>query len=100
MLHREQAGGGAGRGVDLQVDVLDMVADGLRSDDEVLGDLLVGQAAREVPQDLDLARGQAGWTRATAEDAMTGGAQDRFDRLAVEASGLDLGAQFGGCLFS
>src|SRR5258705_12114444 len=58
VLHREQACRGAGRGTDLRVDVLDVVADGLRRDDQARGDLLVRHPAREQSEHLDLARGQ------------------------------------------
>src|SRR5439155_5505576 len=47
VLHREQSRPRAGGGADLGVDVLDMVADGLRRDDEQPGDLLVREAACE-----------------------------------------------------
>ena len=47
----------------LGVDVLDVVARGLRRDHQLLGDLLIGKAEREQPQDLDLARGQPGGPR-------------------------------------
>ena len=87
-----------GRGVDLRVDVLDVVADGLRRDHEPLGDLLVRQAAREQPEHLDLARGQPGRALAAPRDAVAGGAEDGLDRLGVEAAGPDLGPQLGGRL--
>ena len=98
MLHREQARGGAGRGVDLRVDVLDVVGDRLGRDHQALGDLLVGEPAREQPEDLDLARGQSRRALAAPRDAMAGGAEHRLDGLGVEAAGLDVGPQLGGGL--
>ena len=93
VLTANRLGGGAARGADLGVDVLDVVADGLRRDHEPAADLLVRQPAREQPQHLDLARGQARRALAAARHAVAGGAEHGLDRVAVEAAGPDLGAQ-------
>ena len=60
MVGREQAGQRPVGGARLGVDVLDVVTDRLARDDQALGDLLVGQAAGQQLEDLDLAAGQAG----------------------------------------
>ena len=70
-------------------------ADGLRRDHEPLGDLLVREPAREQPQDLDLARGQARGAFAPARDAVPGRAEHGLDGVGVEAAGLHLRAQLG-----
>jgi len=59
VLHREHRGGGTAGSVDLGVDVLDVIAGRLGRDHQSFGYLLVGQAAGEQDQDLDLAGGQA-----------------------------------------
>ena len=97
-MHGEQACGGTGRGVDLRVDVLDVVADGFGGDHQALGDLLVGEPAREQPEDLDFARGQSRGTLVAPRDAMAGRAENRLDGLGVAAAGLDVGPQLGGGL--
>jgi hypothetical protein len=59
VLHGEHRGGGAAGGVDLGVDVFHVIAGRLGRDHQSFGYLLVGQAAGEQDQDLDLAGGQA-----------------------------------------
>jgi len=59
VLHREHRGGGPAGGVDLGVDVFHVIAGRLGRDHQSFGYLLVGQAAGEQDQDLDLAGGQA-----------------------------------------
>jgi hypothetical protein len=59
VLHREQRGAGPAGGVDLGVDVFHVIAGRLGRDHQSFGYLLVGQAAGEQDQDLDLVRGQA-----------------------------------------
>src|SRR5215471_12386305 len=56
----EQAGQGPVGGTGLGVDVLDVMTDRLARDDQALGDLLVGQAAGQQLEDLDLTGGQPG----------------------------------------
>ena len=98
MLHREQACGGTVRGVDLRVDVLGVVGDCLRGDHQPLSDPLVGQAPREQPEDLDLARRQARRALAAPRDAVSGGAEHGLDGFGVVAARLDVGTQLGGGL--
>src|SRR5689334_15939946 len=81
VLGREQGGRRAGRDADLRVDVLDVVADRLRRDLELPGDLLVEQAAREQPQDLDLARREAGRALRPPRDLVAGRDEYGVDRL-------------------
>ena len=52
--------GGPAADAGLLVDVLDVVPDGLGGDAEVVGDRLVGLAAHEREQHLELALGQPG----------------------------------------
>src|SRR5215470_11983324 len=52
VLHGEQAGGRAVGDADLHIDVLDVVAGGLRRDHQARGDLFARQATREQPQDV------------------------------------------------
>jgi SAM-dependent methyltransferase len=52
VLHREQCGDGPAGGAGLRVDVLDVVARGLRRDHQPRGDLLVGQATGEQDEHL------------------------------------------------
>ena len=66
VLHREQARRHPVGDADLAVDVLDVVADGLRTDDELGCDLLVRQPAHREPQDLDLAWREVAWSMAPA----------------------------------
>src|ERR1700722_2972212 len=54
MLHGEQARGRPGRSVDLRVDVLDVVGNGLGRNHQALADLLVRQPPREQSENLDL----------------------------------------------
>src|SRR6266508_4195446 len=54
LLHGEQPGGGPAGGAELRIDVLDVVADGLGSDHEASGDLLVRQPDGQELEDLDL----------------------------------------------
>jgi hypothetical protein len=60
VLYCEHRGGGPAGGVDLGVDVFHVVAGRLGRDHQSFGYLLVGQAAGEQDQDLDLPGGQAG----------------------------------------
>src|ERR1700721_2370604 len=60
VLHREQAGGHAAGGADLDVDVLDVIARGLGRDDQTRGDLLTRQPPGQQPQYVDLAGGKPG----------------------------------------
>src|SRR3954453_20448261 len=92
-LHRKQAGAGAVRGSDLRVDVLDVVADGLRGDHELFGDLLVGQATSEQLEHLDLARRQPRRALAPPWHAMARSAEHSVDGLRVEPARSYLGAQ-------
>ena len=95
MLDREEARAGPGRGVDLRVDVLDVVSDGLRRDHEPARDLLVRVAVREQPEHVDLPRREAGRPTTAARDAMAGRSQHRLDRVGVQPSGSDLRPQLG-----
>jgi hypothetical protein len=75
----------------LLVDVLDVMADGLGRDAEIVGDLLVGAASHENEQDLELSLRQAGRQLARSpRHAMTGGAQHRVDGIRVEPAGGEL----------
>ena len=76
---------GAGRGVDLRVDVLGVVGDRLRGDHEPRGDLLVREPSREQPEHLDLARRQPRRALAAPRDAVAGGAEHRLDGVGVVA---------------
>src|SRR3954447_10440895 len=80
---RPRAGGDAGLGVD----VLDVVADRLGRDAQPLGDLLVGQAAGDEAQDLDLALGQPARLRHPLRRALARGRAHRVGGLAVERAG-------------
>ena len=99
MLHREEAGFGPAGGVDLGVDVLDVVARGLRRDDQAPGDLLVGQAAGQEPEHLDLACGQPGGSSrrrpirwpATSSTASTAAPSIRPARTSARSSAAALG---------
>ena len=93
VLHREQARRRAARGVDLRVDVLDVVAGGLRRDHEPRGDLLVRQPRASSRSTSTSRGGEPGRPLAAARHAVARGAEHGLDRLAVEAAGLDLGAQ-------
>ena len=81
--------------VDLGVDVLDVVPDGLRRDHQALRDLLVRQAAGEQPQDLHLARRQPGRPGAPSQHAVPGRSENRLDRVGVETARLRVGPQLG-----
>jgi hypothetical protein len=96
VLHREEPGLGSCPRVDLRVDVLDMVADGLRGDHEPLRDLLVRQSARKESEHLDLACGEPEWPVPAACDPMAGGAEHGLDRLGVEPTSARVGPQLGG----
>ncbi len=93
VLGREEARGHARGGVDLRVDVLDVVACRLRRDHELGGDLLARQAARDQPQDVDLAGRQPGRPLAAARDRMAGRGENRGDRLGVELAGSRVGLE-------
>src|SRR5204863_5691847 len=88
LLHREQRRGGAGRDAGLLEDVLHVVAGGLDGDVERGRDLLIGETAGDEAHDLDLAVGQAGGVRAPVRrgGGLTGGADHRLDRVAIEAA--------------
>ena len=58
-------------------------------------DLAVREPAREQPQHLDLAGGQALGALAAARDAVAGRAEHGLDRVGVEAAGAHVGAQLG-----
>ena len=75
------------------VDVLDVIARGLGRDAELPGDLLGRLPPGDQAQHLDLARREAGRLPGKPARAMPGGAEDRLDRLTVEATGADLAAQ-------
>ena len=57
---------------------------------------LLDRPAGEQAEHVDLAGGEPGGPFAAAADAVPGGGEHRFDRIAVEAAGLDLGAQLRG----
>src|SRR5438132_4837487 len=59
-LERVERRPGAGRGVDLVVDVGDVVADRPVGENEPRRDLLVGESPGDQPQNLDLPAGEAG----------------------------------------
>ena len=64
MPQGEERGAYAGGDADLVVDVLDVVVDGLRRQDEELGHLAVRSALADQAKHLDLAIGQAGGSAA------------------------------------
>src|SRR5262245_31121357 len=55
LFHRVEHGAGAAGGADLAVDVLQVVPDGMRADEQELGDLLDRELLGGQPQHLDLA---------------------------------------------
>src|SRR6266508_3414459 len=60
VLDGEQAGSGPVGDGELAVDVLDVVADGLLADEQVVGDAAVGPAPGDQAQHLDLPGGEPG----------------------------------------
>ena len=97
MLHGEHRGGGAAGGVDLGVDVFHVIAGRLGRDHQSFGYLLVGQAAGEQDQDLDLAGGQArgrGQRLPAPRHPVPGRLEHGVHGRAVQAAGPDLGPQF------
>src|SRR5690349_12067557 len=62
----------------------------------MIGDLPVGQPAREEGEDLDLAWGQPSGTLTTTAYGVPAGGQHDLDRVAVQASRPDAGPQLGG----
>ena len=78
---------------DLGVDVLDVVARRLRRDHQTRRDLLARQPAREQTQHVHLAGREPGRSLAPPADPVAGGDEHGVDRVGVEPSGLDLGAQ-------
>src|SRR5689334_8567575 len=93
VLRREQARGHARGRVDLRVDVLDVVARGLRSDDELAGNLLARQPARKEAEYVDLAGRQACRPLPAPADLVPGGLENRVDRVRVELPRSDVAAQ-------
>ena len=57
-LHTDHRGVGSVVGAQLRKDVLDSALDGLLADRELIGNLLVGIAGGNQPQDVDFPRGQ------------------------------------------
>jgi hypothetical protein len=92
VLHGEHRGGGPAGGVDLGVDVLDVIAGRLRRDHQSFGYLPVGQAAGEQDEDLDLAGGQAGQGLPAPRQPVPGRLEHGVHRRAVQAAGPDLGS--------
>ena len=91
LLVRPDRGGGAAAHAGLAVDVLDVVADGLDGDPELVGDRLVRLAAHEREQHLELASRQAGRQLARPfRNAVPGRGEDGVDRISVEAPVLRL----------
>src|SRR6266516_6670221 len=60
VLHAEEGRPGSSRDAELAVDVLDVVPDGARREVQLAGHLLVGVAAGEQAQNLDLAARETG----------------------------------------
>ena len=62
-LARAPHGRGAVTNLELGVDAADVHADGVRRDGQLAGDLRPGQVGRQIPQHLELARGELGRRR-------------------------------------
>ena len=92
VLDGEHAGLRPVRSAGLRVDVLDVAARSLGRDDQLSGDLLVREAAREQPEHLDLAGGETRRPLTPARHTVPGGTQDRARGVAVEAAFAHLGA--------
>ena len=61
VFHRV-AGSGSVRGdLDVAVDGGQVIVDGARADDELLGDVRIGESLRQQSQHVDLAGGQSIW---------------------------------------
>jgi hypothetical protein len=88
MLHGEQARWRTSRGVDLRVDVLDVVPTVLCEVTSCWAMSLLESPLCQQPEDLDLAVGQARRPVATTRDAVTGGAENRLDCARVQATGV------------
>ena len=85
VLERPDRRRGPAADAGLLVDVLDVVPDGLGRDAETLGDRLVGLAAHEHEEDLELALGQPGRQLARSlPHAVAGGSEHRVDGFRVE----------------
>src|SRR5689334_11196413 len=93
VLDHVGGGGGSGRGADLGVDPLDVVACGLGRDAESAGDLSGGGGAGDEQQHLDLALGKPGGPGRGAAGWVSGAGQHRFDGDWLEFAAVRVGAQ-------
>ena len=89
----EEARQGAAGNADLLIDVFDVIAGGLARNHQTLCDFGVGQSQSQEPQDLDLARSEAGRQASAAGDMLARRTQDRIDRTAVESARIRLGSK-------
>ena len=90
MLHREQACHGTRGGADLRVDVLDVVGDRLRRDEQDTGDVLVRQSSSGEPEHLHLALRQSRRPLPSTGDPVAGRGQHGANRLVVQPPRLHL----------
>src|SRR5690349_5840853 len=94
MLHRKQGCGGSGPDADLAVDVLDVAADRLGRDKELLSDFTVVSAKADQPQNVDLAvRQPSGPLLPGYLVGVPSGGEHGIDRVVTELALLDVRAQ-------
>src|ERR1022692_1393692 len=91
MLSGEQRGGGAAGDAELRVDVLHVVARGLRRNHQALSDLLVRVAPGQQPEHLDLACGEPAGPCQPGRRPVARRPQYGVHRLAIEPASDDLG---------
>src|SRR5712692_4982099 len=97
VLHSKEGSRCASGDVNLVVDVLDVVVDGLLGDREKRADLLLGVAACDQSQDLHFALAEPGHQCSTGQvNAVTCRGQHAVDRFTVESPCTDLASQLLG----
>ena len=89
----EHRGSGAGRGTDLEIDVLNVVFDGASRQHQPFSDFGVGQAAGDQPQYLHLAFSEVCWASAPDSVRETGRLDDGRSSVGVKPASPSLGLQ-------